>query len=146
MTIVGGKIVVIDASVVAKWYNNEALTDKALQLRDDFIKGRLGLCAPEHLVYEVGNSIWKNKALSVSDCAQAVSSLMEMEIELVRLDPGMASRAIKTARELSISYYDSLYIQLSIDRGLTLLSSDALLISKAEKKHAHALHLEHFGD
>ncbi|AFU59858.1 putative PilT protein domain-containing protein [Candidatus Nitrososphaera gargensis Ga9.2] len=136
-----GNKIVIDASVIAKWYNNEALTDKALLVLQSFINGRIHLCAPEHLLYEVGNSIWKNKALSTADCMQAMNDLMEMDIEFTRLDPAMASKAMKLARDLSISYYDALYIQLSIDRHMTLLSADVKLISKA-RGNSNAMHLK----
>ena len=54
----------LDASVAAKWFNNEDLTNKAVQVRDAFIEGMIELLAPEHLVYEVANAIWKNKALA----------------------------------------------------------------------------------
>lgn len=38
-----GNKIVIDASVIAKWYNNEALTDKALLVLQSFINGRIHL-------------------------------------------------------------------------------------------------------
>jgi len=133
---------VIDASVVAKWFNNEALTDRALQVRTAFVEGRAELCAPEHLLYEVGNSIWKNRAFTANECAQAISDLVSMDIELARPDSGAAARTMKSARELSISYYDALYSQLSLDRGLPLLSADEKLISKSKD----AIHLKDFAD
>lgn len=137
------KKIVIDASVVAKWFNNESFTDKALKVRKAFIEGQIELCAPEHLLYEVGNSIWKNKTLSTKDCIQAVDDLMNMSIELTRLDSTMAFRAMKSARELLISYYDALYVQLSIDRLVPLLSADEKLLSKAEGT-TNAMHLRDF--
>jgi predicted nucleic acid-binding protein len=137
------KTIVVDASVVAKWFNNESLTDKALEVREAFIEGKIDLCAPEHLLYEVGNSIWKNKALSINDCIQAMDDLMNMSIELTRLDHAIAARAVKSARELLISYYDALYIQLSIDRLVPLLSANENLLSKT-KGTTNAYHLRDF--
>lgn len=131
----------MDASIVAKWFSNEILTDKALEVRNAFIEGKTELYAPEHLLYEVGNSIWKNKAISADDSAKAISDLINMEIELVRLNSDMASEAMLIARELSVSYYDALYIQLSKDLHLPLLSADTKLVSKADK---HSIHLKDF--
>lgn len=133
---------VVDASVVAKWFNNEVLTDRALQVRMAFIEGRTELCAPEHLLYEVGNSIWKNRVFTASECVQAIGDLVSMDIELARLDTGAAARTMKSARDLSISYYDALYFQLSLDRGLPLLSADEKLISKTK----NTVHLKDFTD
>ena len=49
-------------------------------MRDDFIKGFILLSAPIHLVYEVGNSIWKNPQLSNIDAENDISSLMDLEL------------------------------------------------------------------
>ena len=98
----------LDASVAAKWFNNEDLTDKALQIRDAFVRGKIGLMAPEQLVYEVGNSIWKNKVLTVEDAARAVKDLVDMQVELIPMNPGLAASTMKAARESRIiSFYDT---------------------------------------
>jgi predicted nucleic acid-binding protein len=55
---------VIDASVAAKWFNLEELSDKAADIKEAYVKGDLELAAPTHIIYEVGNSIWKNKQLT----------------------------------------------------------------------------------
>lgn len=49
------KFVVVDASVVAKWYVPEIHTISALKLLD----GTFGLCAPDLLPSELGNILWK---------------------------------------------------------------------------------------
>ncbi|SRR5579884_2586349 len=135
--------IVIDASVVAKWFSNEALTDKALKIRDNFDDGIISLVAPNHILYEVGNAIWKNKILDTNDCISAMHSLMNSGIELVQPDTNFVSRTMKLARQLAISYYDALYVQLSIDYGIPLLSVDEKLVTKA-KKAANTIHLRDF--
>lgn len=94
------------------------------------------------MLYEVENSIWKNRAFTTSECVQAVNDLVSMDIELAMLDSATAARVMKCARDLSISYYDALYLQLSIDRGITLLSADEKLLSKTKD----VLHLRDFVD
>jgi len=49
--------VVVDASVVAKWYLEEEYTEKALKLRDMHVNGEIELTAPELLLFEVLNAI-----------------------------------------------------------------------------------------
>src|ERR1051325_8180029 len=103
----------LDASVAAKWFNNEDLTDEALQIRDAFVHGKINLLAPEQLIYEVGNSIWKNKALTAEEAAKAVENLIDLQIELIHLNPRLAASAMKTARESRITFYDAAYIALA---------------------------------
>jgi predicted nucleic acid-binding protein len=130
----------LDASVAAKWFNNELLTDRAIQVRDAFVQGKIGLLAPEHLLYEVGNAIWKNRALVPEDAVTAIKNLIDLEIELVRLTPETAASAMKVARESSITFYDAAYVMLADDFDAALISVDTTILSKSKK----SIHLKDF--
>lgn len=131
----------LDASVAAKWFSNEDLTDRAVKVRDAFVAGKVELYAPEHLIYEVANAIWKNKEIGVEDCASAITTLIDIDINLVKLDSRLASQSIRTARNLQISYYDAVYVELSNQLGMALLTADEKLVSKIKN---HYLHLKDF--
>ncbi len=63
----------VDASVVLKWFLPETYSDKADLLLNDFLHQGLGLKAPDHLVAEVGNTLWKRSVLTREiSTAQAV--------------------------------------------------------------------------
>ena len=130
----------LDASVAAKWFNNENLTDKAIRVREAFVKGEIGLVAPEHILYEVGNSIWNNKALTTEDAIVAIRSLTELEIDLVPLTPQMVGNAMKIARESSITFYDAAYVTLANHLDAPLISADQEILSKSKK----SIHLKDF--
>ena len=49
--------VVIDASVIVKWFVAEKGSDYALKLRDMYISGEIKIAAPELLLYEVLNAV-----------------------------------------------------------------------------------------
>ena len=134
---------VLDASVAAKWFNNENLTDRAIKVRDAFVKGKVELYSPEHLIYEVGNAIWKNKEIGVENCASAITTLIDIDINLIKLDSSLASQSIKTARNLQVSYYDAVYVQLSSQLDIPLLTADEKLISRIKNDH-NCLHLKDF--
>lgn len=122
---------ILDASVAAKWFNNESLTDKAIEVRDAFVQGKIRLLAPAQLVYEVGNSIWKNKTLTDEDSEKAISHLVDLEIELIQLNQEeMATAAMKIARKYSITFYDAAYVALADRFHATLISADDEIISK----------------
>lgn len=131
----------LDASVAAKWFNNEDLSDKALQIRDTFVRGKIDLMAPEQLVYEVGNSIWKNKVLTVEDAARAVKDLVDLQVELIHMNPELAASTMKMAREFRISFYDAAYITLANYYNAPLISADTEILSKSKK---NAVHLKDF--
>lgn len=126
-------IFILDASVAAKWFNKEDFTEKAIEVRDAFVQGRIRLVAPAQLVYEVGNSIWKNKDLTAEDAISAIQALVDMEIELVPQSAELASSAMRIARESSITFYDATYIALADNSNAVLISADAEILSKKSK-------------
>jgi len=49
--------IVIDASVIAKWYLEEEFSGQATELRDAFGTGRVSILAPSLLYYETLNAL-----------------------------------------------------------------------------------------
>ncbi len=50
--------VVVDVSVVIKWFGEEEYSDKAILLRDRYIEGEISIIAPELMLYEVLNALY----------------------------------------------------------------------------------------
>jgi len=115
---------VIDASVAAKWYNDEELSDKAVEVKDAFVRGDLELAAPTHLIYEVGNSIWKNPQLSDKDATNAVVSILRLGMQMLPPNTERANRAMNIARMREVTFYDACYIQSAEELRSPLLTSD----------------------
>jgi predicted nucleic acid-binding protein len=115
---------VVDASVAAKWFNVEELSDKAANVKDAHVKGDIELAAPIHLIYEVGNSIWKNKQLSDNDACDAIPSIIRLDIQLIEPTVQRTQRAMKIARQVEISFYDAVYLQAAEEMKIPLLTAD----------------------
>lgn len=65
--------VVVDVSVVVKWFTQEDYRGQAVALRDAHIQGMIMLVAPDLLVYEVSNALRYNPALTAEDLKQVVA-------------------------------------------------------------------------
>ena len=52
---------VVDASVVIKWFVPEPFSLEARRILDDYRAGSLDLVAPDLLNAEVGNIVWKKQ-------------------------------------------------------------------------------------
>lgn len=115
---------VVDASVVAKWFNIEELSDKAAEVKNAYVGGALDLVAPIHIIYEVGNSIWKNGQLAEKDTSDAVASLLRMDIELLTPSIERATRAMEIARLKMTTFYDAIYLQAAEELKTALLTAD----------------------
>lgn len=115
---------IIDASVATKWFNTEELSDRAVRVKDAYVRGDLELAAPDHIIYEVGNSIWKNTQLTDKDAESAINSFLRLGIQLFPPSMGRASRSMKIAKERKISFYDAAYLQLAEELNAALLTTD----------------------
>lgn len=134
---------VIDASVAAKWYNVERLSERAAEVKEAYVKGDLQLAAPFHIIYEVGNSIWKNKQLTAQDANEAIASLLRLGMELLEPKTEGTCRAMEIARIKKATFYDALYIQAAEELDTALLTADELQIV-ASKGITKVIHLKDY--
>jgi predicted nucleic acid-binding protein len=56
---VSRRVAVIDASVAIKWLLPEEGRDLALGLQNEYQEGAIDLIAPELIVSEIGNVLWR---------------------------------------------------------------------------------------
>lgn len=101
-------MLVIDASVAVKWFLVEAGDREALALLD----GDEPLIAPDLVVAEVVNAVWKwllRGAIDTSQATDVPHALVRIFAELRPLAP-LAPRALEIAAELHHPTYDCFYL------------------------------------
>jgi len=69
------QVFVVDASVAVKWYVGEEDRDKALDVREDYLEGKIDLASPALVLYELFNALRYHPALSPADVARYMDSL-----------------------------------------------------------------------
>jgi predicted nucleic acid-binding protein len=118
---------VIDASVAIKWVAPEALSERAVAL----LEGPR-LAAPDLLVAECANILWKKVARSEMEGDAAIvaaQAIERVEIELVPMRLLLAE-SLKLALELDHPAYDCLYLALALARGCRFVTADGRLVNK----------------
>lgn len=131
MTIPGRRRYVTDASVVLKWFSQAGESDleKALQLRDDYMKRKIDIYAPELLIYEIANVLIFKETLKEELINRAISSIYDMDI-LLPVNHRIMTTAVTLARKYSITVYDSSYVGLAQIAGCYLITADKKLFQK----------------
>lgn len=141
----GSQTIVVDASVVIKWFIPEADSDKAVKLRDRHIEGFLTLMAPDLLVYEVANALSYHPDLSIDEVKEDLEALLMLDLDLIQPSGEFVSSIAEDARKYAVSVYDSSYLALAEATSSSLVTADRKLYEKA-KKAGLALTLDEYDD
>lgn len=120
----------VDASVAIKWVVEEPGTAEALALR------RHRLCAPDLLVAECANILWKKVRrgeLVEAEALLAARLLERAEVELVPM-----RRTLEAATRLAVLLehpaYDCLYLALAQTGGHAFVTADERLCARVRER------------
>lgn len=120
--------VVLDASVVLKWFADEQRgSSEARQLRDEYLAGRLSVVVPSLLFPEILNVVgrrWRWGDHAVLELADALGALSFGVGE-----PELQSVASWVSRGLTA--YDAAYVALAEARQLVLVTDDDEIARRA---------------
>lgn len=130
---------VVDASVVLKWYlRDESLVDKADAVLDALSSGEARLSAPAILRYEVANGLLVASRLGRFPTAQILpqfTSFLSMGIAVsARDEPALMGSAVRMALELSVAFYDSLYLATARRLASQFVTADRQLYERVTRK------------
>ncbi len=75
-------MVVLDTSVVAKWFLEEDGSDKAVEIRNSFLDGSLPIVLCDLTLYELGNLL-KFKGFTSKEVSDALDSLFDLGVDIV---------------------------------------------------------------
>jgi len=116
---------VVDASVAIKWFVPEIHSDAAFRLRGSSYE----LIAPDLLIPEIGNILWKKIIRDGMKLGVAGEILKHFEASPVAICPSMplAHIALGFAAEERRSVYDCLYVALAMAESCRLVTADEKL-------------------
>jgi len=122
--------VVVDTSTVVKWYIPEQHHEQARTLRDDFLNGKHGLCAPALMPFEALNALNYSGHYDDERLVEAANSLGKYGIELVPFRSCGPIAEITTT--VDITAYDAAYVALAVGREATAYTADTTLLTDLE--------------
>jgi predicted nucleic acid-binding protein len=113
---------VVDASVVAKWFVPERLSDDAIRLLDD----RHELASPDLMWAEIGNVLWKKARAGQLQGQEAARIIRTLDDFPVTVFPSrlVLEGALEIALGTGRSVYDSVYLALAVALECRLVTAD----------------------
>ena len=130
------EIVVLDTSLVIKWFSEEEYTEQALKIRSRHVDNRISVFVPDLLVYELSNALRYNPDYDVDDVKKAVSTVFDMEFEIVTPSESLIESSVEIAHENDLTVYDSTYLALSKALRTEVITADDEL-----SEHPDAVHI-----
>lgn len=135
--------VVLDSSVVTKWYTKEKGSKAAIEYRDPDVEGELTVIEPSLVIYEVTNALNYNPNFSEPDVKESIKSLIDLHLEIIDPSKEMIERIVSLARDYGTSIYDSSYLALANMLDVNMVTADGNFWKKIKHdSHVQLLKIE----
>ena len=121
----------VDASFAVKWFVPEDLSDAA----DALLTGEHELCAPDFMLVEAANALWKKVRADQTTAAAADEALSVLAAGIVDLrpTPPLLPRAMKMANDIGQPVHDCVYVAAAEAWTGTLVTADRRLAETADR-------------
>lgn len=139
--------VVIDASVVLKWYlDDEELGTKALNILTHYVSGDINLMAPSLIEYEVMNGLkiaQKRGRIDKESLLSGIEGFFNLEITVFNASH-FSNKILDILSFFDISSYDASYLALAENEKSPFVTADKVLYNKVHRKLKYIKWLEEF--
>ena len=125
-------MVVLDTSVIIKWFVQEEDTDEALVWRDKHLEGKEIILVPSLLFYEVANVLRYNLNLPQEKIFEIIDLLFDVELQVEEVNRSLILQSIELARNKNISVYDAVYIILAQKWNCDFITADYKLLNRVK--------------
>lgn len=126
---------VIDASVLIKFYVPEILSDRAERLLAKVGNKDIDLLAPDLIYPEAGNILWKKqrlKELTHSEAEEITDAILSLPL-MIEASKSLLPLAVDIAIACGITVYDASYLSLAKVYETTLITADRKLVDVLAK-------------
>ena len=126
---------VIDASVLIKFYIPEILSDRAERLLARVEKKEIDLLAPDLIYPEAGNTLWKKqrlKELTPSEVGEITDAILLLPLK-IEASKSLLPLAVDMAIAYGMTVYDALYFSLAKVYGTTMITAERKLVEALAK-------------
>ncbi len=116
--------VVLDSSVVVKWFSKEDKSEEALKLLDSYLQGTVELVVSELLFYEVGNALRYKPDYDAEKLKKALTNLFHLQLKVIHLTEKLLTKASEIAYEGKVTLYDALPAAIADQKQAVCITAD----------------------
>lgn len=117
------KKVVLDTSVIVKWFVNETESDKANNLLQIVTRGKLSIVIPDMALAEITNAIRFTKVIACERCQMHIQNLFNIEPEIITLKE-IIQKVVALVYATELTSYDASFIVIAEEMHIPLITAD----------------------
>ena len=125
---------ILDASVVTKWFVKEKDTDKALEIREKYFQNEFDITVPDLIIYEVANAL-RYSNFNSEEINKAISTLYSMNLFMIDPSEKIIGKSSEIATDNDITIYDATYVALSDYFSSRLITADKTLFDNTKSDY-----------
>ncbi|MDA8187742.1 MAG: type II toxin-antitoxin system VapC family toxin [Dehalococcoidales bacterium] len=123
-------LLLLDSSVVVKWFRSESTYDKALAIQQAFLSGDLDLGISELTLYEVANALRYSGDYTADEIRESLNSILDLEITVYPFSFDALASGVQRSFDTNISIYDAYLVELAKALRSTLVTADNKLLAR----------------
>ena len=124
--------IILDSSVIAKWFFPEESGQLALKIKDDFTANVTSISAPLLLYWEINNLLktaTKRSRITAKSAVSVYEAFLKLNF-IVYSSEELMTKTLKIAIRFDISSYDASYVALAEYLQKPFFTADQKLLSK----------------
>ncbi len=126
----------LDSSVVVKWFSEEEDTDKALEIRDAFVEGRIELIVTPLLFYEVVNALRYKPDFDLDKLERAIDALFKLHIKVAGFDEMTMKKSAEIAFNAGVTIYDAIPVAVAeMENAVCITADERTQYSKLRRRY-----------
>lgn len=119
-----GEKVVLDTSVIVKWFVEEPDSAQANQILNLYQKNKVGIVVPEIVCLELINALSFGAGFDENGLKEALTAFLNLDFEMVPLFEFYFNELISIMSDFRIAAYDAYFIVAAKSKQIDLITAD----------------------
>lgn len=116
--------IILDTSVIVKWYQEEKDSHMARYLLDKIQAKTLTCIVPDITALELSNALFFNATFPAIALEETIKSFYALNLNFISLNQVVIIGAMKYMSSLSIGIYDAIFLYLAEKENCPLITAD----------------------
>ncbi len=125
-------MIVLDASILIKWFVQESDSEIAIRFKEDLLAGKFDIVIPDLALYEVTNVLRFKSGVTEEAIRSILPTLFDLGLEIITPSCRLLEESLHLSFATELSIYDSIYLALANELGVTFITADKRIVEQAE--------------